>query len=228
MGSGQLIKSAIKKYGIENFTKEILEIFDNEADMFRMEAELVNERFVNESTNYNIRIGGDGGWSHLKDNIIVKDREGNMYSVTKNDPRYISGELVHNTTGLITVKDKHGNMYSVTKDDPRYLNGELVHNTTGLVTVKDKNGKTYSVAKDDPRYLSGELVYNWCNKTHTDKTKRLIGSITSKHQSGTGNSQYGTVWIYSLTERICKKIKKEDLQQYIDLGWIRGIRRTFD
>ena len=228
MGSGKLIKSAINKYGIENFSKEILKIFDNEADMFRMEAELVNEHFVSESTNYNIRIGGDGGWSHLKDNLLVKDKDGNVFSVKRDDPRYLNGELVHNTTGLLTVKDKDGNTFSVKRDDPRYLNGELVHNTTGRVTVKDKDGNTFSVETNDPRYLSGELVHNWCNKKHTEETKKLIGLATSKHQRGKGNSQYGTVWIYSLTEQINRKIKREELEEYIDAGWVRGRRNQFD
>ena len=65
MGSGKHLKSAQNKHGIENFTKEILFQFDNEADMNAKEAELVTEEFAATSTNYNLCPGGQGGWGYI-------------------------------------------------------------------------------------------------------------------------------------------------------------------
>ena len=60
MGSGKYLKSAIKKYGLELFTKEILYVFDNAIDMYNKEAELVNEEFLIDINTYNLKIGGSG------------------------------------------------------------------------------------------------------------------------------------------------------------------------
>lgn len=65
MGSGKWLKRAIYHHGLENFTKEILFIFDNEEEMNRKEAELVTEEFVKENTNYNLCPGGKGGWGYI-------------------------------------------------------------------------------------------------------------------------------------------------------------------
>lgn len=59
MGSGKLILQAIKKYGKENFKKEILFIFDNKEEMFFKEKELV---FIGEGS-YNLKHGGHGGFT---------------------------------------------------------------------------------------------------------------------------------------------------------------------
>jgi hypothetical protein len=67
MGSGKLITRAIKKYGIENFEKEILFVFNNETEMNLKEAELVSDEFVKEDTNYNLCPGGHGGFGYLND-----------------------------------------------------------------------------------------------------------------------------------------------------------------
>ena len=40
-GSGKAIKEAIQKYGVENFYKEVLFIFDTEDDMNNKEKELI-------------------------------------------------------------------------------------------------------------------------------------------------------------------------------------------
>ena len=72
MGSGKVLKRAIEKYGIYTFSKEILHNFDNSEDMFSMESELVNEDFVKDQSNYNIKEGGSGGWDYVRNHPDYK------------------------------------------------------------------------------------------------------------------------------------------------------------
>lgn len=65
MGSGVLIKAAIKKYGICNFKKQILYIVNSKKELDDLEKQIVNEEFVNRDDTYNIRYGGDGGFDHI-------------------------------------------------------------------------------------------------------------------------------------------------------------------
>lgn len=59
MGSGTYIKKAIKKYGSENFSREILFEYDNSIDASNKERELVNEEFLKGHV-YNVSLGGFG------------------------------------------------------------------------------------------------------------------------------------------------------------------------
>jgi hypothetical protein len=61
MGSGVLLRTAIGKYGEENFEKIILKYFDSAEEMFHEEAEIVSQSFVKRSDTYNISEGGKGG-----------------------------------------------------------------------------------------------------------------------------------------------------------------------
>lgn len=71
-GSGKAIKAAIKKYGKENFKKEILFVFDNELEMNQKERELITEEVVNDPNSYNCGIGGEGG-PHFKNHHHTKE-----------------------------------------------------------------------------------------------------------------------------------------------------------
>lgn len=91
-----------------------------------------------------------------------------------------------------------------------------------LVAVKDKEGKTFLVHKDDPRYLNGELVGVWSGKKHSDETIKKIKTTLKliNHQKGEKNSQFGTCWVTKNGEN--KKIKKEELNAFIQNGWNKG------
>lgn len=65
--------------------------------------------------------------------VTVKDAMGNTRSVSVDDPRYISGELVHNHSGMVTVIDPiTKETEKIYVDDPRFLSGELVHINNGI------------------------------------------------------------------------------------------------
>lgn len=65
LGSGKILKRAIKKYGIENFIKEILFVFNTSEEVFDKEKEIVNKLFVESDNTYNILIGGWGGYDYI-------------------------------------------------------------------------------------------------------------------------------------------------------------------
>ncbi len=224
MGSGRRLHYAYKKYGSENFTKDILKYFNSSKEAFEYEAEVVNEDLIKDDNCYNIKQGGDG-WQTIG-LITVKDKDGNCFDVQKDDPRYLSGELVGVTKGYSPYRNKitgEIKYFNINEVDKNIYEGI----TKNRLFVKDKYNNTYFIYNDDPRYLSGELVNFWCNKKHKESTKekmRLTHKM-NKHQQGEKNSQYGTCWIYN--DKESKKIKKEELEFYINNGWNKGRKMKF-
>lgn len=58
LGSGTALSLAIEKYGKDNFKRETLFEFMTLEEALTKEAEIVNEDFVNDSTTYNLTVGG--------------------------------------------------------------------------------------------------------------------------------------------------------------------------
>ena len=84
-GSGKQITAAIKKYGIENFKKEVLHYCSSLEEMANKEAKVVTEDFVKRSDTYNMHKGGPGGWDHY--NGSDKHREKSRLGGQKSSSR---------------------------------------------------------------------------------------------------------------------------------------------
>ena len=74
MGSGIAIGKAIKKYGLDNFKKEILCECSSFEEMNKKEAEIVNSEFVAREDTYNLSTGGTYGWENVN-KVMRKDPE---------------------------------------------------------------------------------------------------------------------------------------------------------
>lgn len=87
LGSGKRLRRSIEKHGRESFKREIISIFDNPDDMFRKEAELVNEETLKDHRCLNLKVGGFGGWI-LKDKSALYASESQARRSRMNDPEW--------------------------------------------------------------------------------------------------------------------------------------------
>ena len=180
MGSGKYLKHAQEKYGIENFKKEYLFIYNTDEEMYTKEAELVNIDFLTDENTYNLKLGGFGGFD-----FINKTRK-NLYG--KNGLIGYGGENLK---------------------PPVFTRSDLSEEDKIKIKKKISSSvrRSYELGRKKP----------FLGKTHSDETKRKIGEKTSIHQSGSNNSQYGTIWINNGI--VNKKNKKGD---DLPTSWKKG------
>jgi len=182
MGSGKLIKAAIEKYGIENFKKEILHIFDNELEMNTKEKELV---VVSEST-YNLIEGGKGGFSYINKNNL-------KLPLNENSKQKISN----------TVRE-------------HWQNGVYEKNKQKLIE------QNRTIKKSTNFSINKSMLKKALEQAQSPNAvmKRKQTFIENNHQQGSKNSQFNTCWINNGFEN--KKIKKDQLEYYLEQNWIKG------
>ena len=184
MGSGDHIKNAIKKYGIENFKKEIIAECSSFEEMNELEKELVNHEFVQNPNTYNHSIGGSYGWKNC---LKYKSKE-EIYAIRKN------------------ASDTIINLMK----DPEYRKQHAEKISIRLKQYWKENG------------------HNWEGKTHSEETKRKMSKTHKRNgdQKCEKNSQFGKCWIYNLELQENKSIKKDELNTWLEKGWIKG-RKIF-
>lgn len=173
MGSGLRLRRSIRKYGVEQHKKEIIEYCNDVYELSKREAEIVTHELINEDLCMNLVAGGYGGF-------ISKE------GCTKGGK--VSGDIIKKR--LETNEEF-----------------KLKHKANFASIVKK--------AREEDKYPNNSFK----GKTHSNETKKLM-SEKAQERIGIANSQYGTCWITKAG--INKKIKKEDIDQYNNEGWVKG------
>jgi len=125
MGSGLRLRRSIRKYGVDNHEKEILEFFDTREELAIREKEIVNFELIKEDMCMNLVAGGNGGFISVegykkgakKMNEIINQRKKDDKEFAEKCRLVVSNALKQmHKEGKITPPDWTGKKHSdVTK-----------------------------------------------------------------------------------------------------------------
>lgn len=227
MGSGERLKYAYKKYGIENFSKDIIKFFDSRKSAFEYEGEIVTEELVKNSECYNSTVGGVGNLYGTFGLIpVYKKGEDKIILVTKDEFIKNRDKYVTPKEGKTTVVDNvDGEKKTITIDE--YLNNKDRYTpfNKGKACYRDNSGRIYFLDVNDKLVEKLHLVRTsgWKKGIKlSNETKEKIRKhhIANEVQKGSKNSQYGKIWITNGKES--KSILKENAVDYLNNGWVKG------
>lgn len=134
--SGFLFHNALAKHGYndDQISTEILFESDEDSKLFEKEEEFIKYHQTLTPNGYNIGLGGRS--NRVFGKVKVKDSYGNILTVSTDDIRYVSGELVFFHTGMKRTEETkklQSSLWYERKKDPNW-----VHPSKGRKLTEDQ------------------------------------------------------------------------------------------
>ena len=243
-GSGKLIRRAIEKYGIENFSNEILCECLSKNDLDKMEKHFIKKYDSRNSlVGYNISFGGDGGdtFTGLSD----KEKQERINKLKVNgyfskltaeqskemhikgwETRRKNGNDVFSESARKKMSESHKGIKPTKSQIKKMLKtkGEYHHSEETKQKIRDSNlGKKRNLTDEQRNKLSerGKRLKGENNpfygKHHSEETKKIISEKC-------GDNVKDTIWVHDDVRSY--RVKKNELEKYIkDLGYELGRKR---
>jgi hypothetical protein len=114
IGSGIAFEKSVKKYGKQNFIREILEFCNSYEELLEKEKIYVDDEWVKDKSNYNLKTGGQSA------GILSEESRQKISDTLKR--KYESGEIQKKSFTYIPTKEQKENMSFILKE--RYKNVE--------------------------------------------------------------------------------------------------------
>lgn len=167
-----------------------------------------------------------GEWKGITTGLVpVINIETNEKYAIPRDEYYNNKDKYKTLDWRIWVKnidDKEDNFFLITREEYKQNTEKYISLNSLYVNVKDNNGNIFRVKKDDPRYISGELKFMWCGKKFPEESAKKLSKKYKEigFHKGEKNPSFGTCWISNSEKSI--KIQRDDLEKYLNNGWIKG------
>lgn len=159
-GSGKQILAAIKKYGLENFRKEVLYYCNDLAELATVEKKIVTEEFIKRLDTYNMHKGGYGGFEHIN-NDLIKRAEVNNLLRKRNKELGIGGSkhwTIEGRKRIVAAAKKNSSMISKLSKTPRAI---------------QKRKDTYLKINHQVGSNNSQFGRIWISNVLTKQTKRI-------------------------------------------------------
>jgi len=169
LGSGKYLNSAIKKYGRENFIREIIKFCNSETDALAFEKSIITKELVDNNSCYNLTHGGYGSWCHINSKIMLEETKRKISkslkgrTLTKSHKQKVKDNH-HNCSG--SNNSFYGKTHSLetraklrAADYTSRKGAKEYHgNTKGSKWYHDENGKSYMLFPNDNRIIDLNLI----------------------------------------------------------------------
>lgn len=226
LGSGTIIKRAIEKYGVENFTKEILKTFDNLKDAESYEAELVDKNFTLREDTYNISIGGNVRILFGENNGFYgkhhSDETKQKISSIHQGNKYFAHDILVLGKLIKGYEDAFTYYTNETNSDIKYTRRALL-NLIGNTEIDFKfvdDNMQYHAEKNYEKRLQ-QLADNKINnaKMCSDRFINVPKSIEQRENMSIATKGIPRPWVSELVNKNSEKIAKTSEKH-------RGMKRT--
>jgi group I intron endonuclease len=210
LGSGKLLHLAFKKYGIENFKKEIIEECESKEELDKKEKFWIKELHAQDRTiGYNIAAGGDGGdtLSNHPNKEEIGKRIGESNKKLWEDTEYKNkmsvtrkNKITNETREKISINssgENNGMSGKKHSDETKKVQSEIRKDWHNNLSEEDKiiiskkiseanKGKPGKPWTDDMKKTMSEYMKSnpsFKGKTHTDEVKQRISKANKKPKS---------------------------------------------
>lgn len=181
-GSGSLLLKAIEKYGKQNFRREILEFATSSEELYILESKYVTPEWVNSSNTYNMKVGGFGGFDHIRNNKEYENKRISAFvvSIRKSRDSARINKKCKNCSTTLTIRPKSKQTFCNKKCANEY-NGKLRPSRimqVNCISCGNTIEKELNKINKYPRHF--------CNKSCSGRYTQLQKKINKTH-SNCGN-----------------------------------------